>query len=74
MELKRKFEIKIEMNDDLSEYVLVGYLNGELIKRRVEYSIGDSLLELYDFQGNIYDEYKVDTRFDEFKININIYC
>ena len=71
---ERKFIISIEMNEDLSEYVLVGKCDGKVIKKRVEYSFGDSLIELYDFQREIYDEYNVDTRFDSFEVKVNIYC
>jgi len=72
--MKREFVIKVEMSDDLSEYYLRCYLDGKKIREEVEYSLGDSLLSLYNFQRKIYDIYNVDCRRDEFKVKVDICC
>ena len=70
--MKRKFIIEVvDIDGDKSEYWLVGSLNGEVIRKKVEYCLEDCLIDLYDFQGSIFDDYGVDCRFDSFRIIID---
>jgi len=77
--MKRNILIKVfESKNDINEKVFVMSLivNGE-VKEENEYDyIDDLLIDLVNYKRSVYDYYKVDCRFDDMKIemNINIVC
>jgi len=70
--MKRKFIVEVvDIDGDKSEYWLVGSLNGEVVRKKVEYCLDDCLIDLYEFQRSFFDDYEVDCRFDSLRIIID---
>ena len=69
---KRKFRMYfVEVSNDGSEFELRFECNGEVIDKKVEYSVDDILFVSYEFFKKNCEEVGFDSRFDSLSIELN---
>lgn len=68
----RKFRMYfVDISNDGSEFELRFECNGEVVDRRVEYSVEDILFESYKFFRRNCEKFGFDSRFDSLSIELN---
>ena len=68
----RKFRMYMEdVSNDCSEYELIFEINGEVVDKKVEYSVSDCLIDSYEFFKMNCQRYEFDSRFDGMEVNLN---
>ena len=70
----RKYLVTIKTNDDLSEYTLVCSLNGKEAKTQTHYSLNDALIGISKFVNDCFEYFDIDTRYDDFRLKIDVTC
>lgn len=69
---KRKFRMYfVDVSNDGSEFELRFECNGEVIDKKVEYSVDDILFVSYEFFKKNCEEVGFDSRFDSLSIELN---
>lgn len=67
----RKFRMYcVDTSQEGSEFELRFELNGKIIDKKTEYCFDDVLADSYDFFKRNCELHKIDTRFDELKVEI----
>lgn len=61
----------VDISNDGSEFELRFECNGEVVNKRVEYSVEDILFESYKFFRVNCEEFGFDSRFDSLSIELN---
>lgn len=61
----------VEVSNDGSEFELRFECNGEVIDKKVEYSVDDILIVSYEFFNKNCEEVGFDSRFDSLSIELN---
>ena len=72
METHRKVVVTVEMNDDYSEYTLKCYINNKEVKSQLEYSLSDCLIELNQFNQDCFEEFDIDSRYDDYQLVLDL--
>ena len=68
----RKFRMYFEdVSNDSSEFELRFECNGDVVNRKIEYSVDDILFESYNFFKDSCERYGFDSRFDILSIELN---
>ncbi len=61
----------VDISNDGSEFELRFECNGEVIDKKVEYSVDDILIVSYEFFNKNCEEFGFDSRFDSLSIELN---
>ena len=68
----RKFRMYfVDVSNDCSEFELRFEFNGEVVDKKIEYSVDDILFESYNFFYRNCEKYGFDSRFDRLDIELN---
>lgn len=60
----------VEVSDDGSEFELRFEIDGEIVKRKIEYSFDDILISSCDFLHDCYEGFGLDARWDVIDVEL----